>query len=119
MAGKISAYQAERWLDQLQNSWVALHYEDPDISGAYASEVFGGGYARYPVTFSSASGRSIWNETSVVFAGLPSVVVTYIGLWDAAVNGNHLATMYLDTPVMVGAGGSMEWGPTSIAVTLL
>ena len=47
MTGRISDYRAHKWLGQLTSGfYLAVHHDNPDVAGAYASEVFGGGYAR-------------------------------------------------------------------------
>ena len=118
MTGRISSYQAERWLADFQQSWVAMHYDDPEVAGAYASEVFGGGYARAQAIFTTPSSRAIWNVDPITFAGFPSVTITHLGLWDQEIGGNYMASIALDVPVRLLAGKQVVYAPNAIAVSL-
>jgi hypothetical protein len=116
--GNFSDYRANKWLDQLGTIWIALHYSDPSVSGAYASEVFGGSYTRVKTDFSSASNRVIFNEDSVKFKGLPSVQLTYIGGWDKQYNGNLEFSIPIIGGVTILAGKSYEIQASQLAISL-
>lgn len=50
-SGRFSDYQVGVWLRGIGDIWLALHYDNPEIAGAYASEVFGGSYERQRISF--------------------------------------------------------------------
>jgi hypothetical protein len=70
--GTFSDYQVNNWLKDYAHCWVALHYDNPDIAGAYASEIFGGSYVRAAASFSDPTNRVTWNVTQAHFTGLPA-----------------------------------------------
>lgn len=117
--GGFTDYRVNKWLDQIaENIWVSLHYTDPSVSGAYASEVFGGSYSRIRAPFSSADGRSIFNDNSIIFKGLPNVKITFIGGWDLNYNGNLEFYIPLGEPVTVMAGKSYIIDASMLALSL-
>lgn len=118
MSGRISDYQVERWLTTMQTSFLALHFDNPDVAGAYASEVFGGGYTRQRINFSLPANRAMWNLSAVSFTGLPGVTVTHLTLWDSLTAGNYLTTLALPASMRVLAGKSVAWGAQQIAVSI-
>lgn len=118
MTGRISDYRAHKWLDELGTGYLALHHDNPDVAGAYASEVFGGGYARQLVTFTSANNRAIFTMSAVLWAGLPGVTVTHIALWDSLINGNYEGCIGLLTPERVLPGKSISYAAGQIAFSL-
>jgi len=119
MTGRISDYRAHTWLGQLTTGrFLAVHHDNPDVAGAYASEVFGGGYARQPMTFTSPNNRAIFNLNAVNWNGLPGVTITHLALWDALINGNYEAAIELDVPVRVLAGKSLSYASGLLAFSL-
>jgi hypothetical protein len=119
MPGRFSDWQTEEWLDDVQSAtWLSLHYDNPDVAGAYASEVSGQGYARVRGVFTDASGRAIWNSSTITWSGLPAVVVTHIGGWNALINGDLRFSVALPNPVRVSAGGRYSIGSNTVALSL-
>lgn len=102
--GKFSDYRVNRWLNEIEDCWLALHFDNPDVAGAYASEVFGGSYTRMKCKMSSASNRGIYSLDSVLFTGLPAVGITHIAGWDAQYNGNLEWSAPLANPVKIPLG---------------
>jgi hypothetical protein len=119
MTGRISDYRAHLWLGELATGfYIALHHDNPDVAGAYASEVFGGGYARQKVSFTSPNNRAMFNMGAVSWNGLPGVTVTHLALWDSLINGNYEASIALDVPQRVLAGKSLAYGTGLLAFSL-
>jgi hypothetical protein len=116
--GTFSDYRANKWLGQLSKVWIGLNFADPNISGAYASEVFGGSYNRVQTLFSTPDGRVIFNESTVKFKGLPSVRIIYISGWDAQYNGNMEFSIALSSPVTVLAGKGYEIQASQLAISI-
>jgi len=116
--GGFSDYRANKWLTDIDKIWVALHYADPNISGAYASEVFGGSYSRVKTDFTDPDGRVMFNSSSIVFKGLPAVRLTHIAGWDKQYNGNMEFYIPLGTPTAVLAGKSFEVQASQLAISL-
>ena len=116
--GRFSDYQVEQWLSESDSYWVALHYDNPDISGAYASEVFGGSYTRVLVPFTGVDGRTTWNVDPIKWTGVPSVQVTHLAGWDAQINGNLLWSSSLDGKVTIPEGQSWSLGARVIALSI-
>jgi hypothetical protein len=118
--GRFSDFQIERWLASLADSgcYLALHYDNPDVAGAYASEVFGGTYARTFADFTGVEGRTVWNTAAVKWSGLPAVVVTHVAGWDAANNGNLLWSSSLDSVVRIAQGNGFSLGARVIGLSV-
>lgn len=119
MSGRVSDYQVTQWLTGLQSgTWLGLHFDNPDVAGAYASEVFGSGYARQSIDFSFPDARAMWNRSQISFSGMPPVTITHLGLWDSGINGNLLASISLDVPIRSFTGKTVSFAPDTIAVSL-
>ena len=115
--GNFSSYQVERWLGQLTNHYAALHYDNPEVAGAYASEVFGGSYIRCKVIFTVPDNRAVWNANNLSWAGLPSMRISYIALWDAQINGNYVCSAPLDSVFRAVAGAKFIYPAGSFAIS--
>lgn len=119
MPGRISDFQVEAWLrDMTRDCYISLHYEDPDVSGAYVSEIIGGGYSRARCEFAVPSGRAVWNTTPVAFHGLPPTIITHVGGWNAQSRGDLLFSIQLLEPIQVLQGGSASWGAEKLAISV-
>jgi hypothetical protein len=119
MTGRFSDWQTEEWLNDIQGgTWLSLHIDNPDISGAYASEIFGQGYSRVRGVFGDASGRAVWNTGILTFTGLPAAVITHVGGWNAAINGDLRFSVALPNPVRVQAGGRYSLAAKTIVASL-
>jgi hypothetical protein len=118
--GRFSDYQVAQWLaDAASNGyWLAIHYDDPDISGAYASEIFGGSYIRVLAQFSGVDGRTIWNTDTVRWTGLPAVQATFLAGWDAQFNGNLLWSSSIDGVVKFIDGSTWAIPAQSVALSI-
>lgn len=103
-----SDYLVHKWLSDLEEIWVGLNYEDPDVGGAYASEITGGGYVRHRVAMRAPSNRATWNISPISFFSLSPALVTHASAWDAATNGNYLFSAKLPTPLRAIAGGRID-----------
>ena len=90
--------------------WLALHWSNPTPEGALSSEVAGGSYRRQYTgdvgMWSPGSNSTTVLTRSVTFAGMPSGVVRYVALWNAATSGT-------------GTGVMMWYGPLDKAYTVL
>jgi hypothetical protein len=119
MTGRISDWQVEQWLAELSgDTWMALHFDNPDVAGAYNSELSGQGYARQKVTMGATANRAVWNSGAVIFAGLPASIITHICGWDAAVNGNLRFSIALPNPLRILAGSRQSFASGVLAVSL-
>jgi hypothetical protein len=115
--GKFSSYQVEKWLNELQGCYAALHYDDPDIAGAYMSEVTGGSYIRQKITFTLADARAIWNAADLKWAGLPAYRITHFAVWDVSINGNYICSAPLKTVARLTAGSSYSIAAYTVAMS--
>lgn len=104
--GRFSDYRVAKWLNDIDTVWLGLAFDNPDIAGAYASEVFGNSYTRQQIQLSLTSNRGVYNVTSVLFTGLPSTTITHLVGWDAQYNGNYEFMVPLDKPVPLVSGAS-------------
>lgn len=119
MPGHISDHQVEMWLTEMVSQcWIGLHYEDPEMSGAYVSEVIGGGYSRALAEFTEPAGRAIWNSSEIAFHGLPPTIITHVGGWNAQSRGDLLFSIQLDTPIQVLQGGAVAWAAEQLAISI-
>lgn len=115
MAGRFADFLVHGWLKDLGTCYIAAHFDNPDVAGAYASEVWGGAYVRCKTFFSEPTGRATWNSSLITFTGLPSIMITHLAAWDVAVNGNYLACVELPSPIRVLAGGRYDLGTEQVA----
>lgn len=113
-----SDYQVNKWLTELGDLWLALHFDNPDIAGAYASEVFGGSYVRMSAAMTDASSRAIFTLTTVKFSGLPAVSISHLAAWDAKTNGNLIASVALPTAVRILPGTSYTVPAATLALSI-
>jgi hypothetical protein len=117
MAGRFSDYQVNKWLDDFNKVWVAAHFDNPDVAGAYASEVFGGSYARLQVVMDQSTNRVVYNTADFSIKGLPAVTVTHLAGWDVQINGNLLFSVELPAPMRIAAGKSLDVKKQTIALS--
>lgn len=110
-------YQIGEFLRQLDRSYLSLHFDDPDLAGAYASELFGGSYERKPVDFSNPSNRGITVVSQTYFNGLPPVSITHVGGWDAKIKGNLLFSIAIEKPLRTREGGSFSIPSNSLVLS--
>lgn len=118
MAGKFADEQVHHWLDSLDELWLALHHESPDMSGVYASEIQGGGYVRQKVSFTSPASRAIFSLDAVTWDGLPQVTVSYVGAWNAQYNGDLVAFFEMPDPVYITSGGKVSFAAGDVALSI-
>ena len=87
--GSFSDQQVFEWLEQLsyEETWMAIHHEDPDLSDPISSEIVGGSYERVQAILGQPVGRVLFNINSVKFSGLPSVTGTHLCGWTDPVGG--------------------------------
>lgn len=116
--GSFTDHQIEKMLALVNISWISLHYENPQVSGNYASEVFGGSYERQRATFGAPQDRGITITNGVLFTGLPAIAVTHIGGWDAKNNGNMDWYAPLERASRTFAGGTLSLPADSIVLSI-
>jgi len=102
----------------LPSGWyVSLHIADPGDTGA--NEVTGGSYARTAATFgTAAAAKAIANTSDVLFANMPAVTVTHIGIWSAATGGTFIWGGALAASKTTSAGDSLDIAIGALTVTL-
>lgn len=118
MMGRFTEYKVNEWLSDLEFCWLALHYDNPETSGAYASEIFGGSYARQLVNFEAPDNRAIFNINDVLFQGLPAVRISYFCGWDAEYNGNCIFSEALEQPITLALGKPLSIPAGTIALSI-
>lgn len=120
MSDSFSDWQVEQWLESIRtNCWLGLAYSDPQINGAYASEVFGESYERLRVTFGPPSARGMANTNHLKFAGLPTTNVTHFVGWNAKLNGDFRFKMQLPEPRRIVAGGTISVAPGELVLSIV
>lgn len=115
--GRFSDHKVQEFLESFDHTYLALHFDNPDVAGAYASELFGGGYERQKVEFGAVTGRGISVITSALFAGLPSVTITHLCGWDAKTNGNLDFLIEIEPPVRTKEGGTYSVPANSVVLS--
>ena len=115
--GIFSDYQVHKWLTELNNSWAALHFDNPQVASAYASEVFGGAYSRKQMAMTTPSSRSTWNISAISWTGLPQVMLTHVGFWDLQYNGNLIGSAPLAAVKRILSGGTYALGAKQLALS--
>ncbi|WDL97794.1 phage tail fiber protein [Alicyclobacillus sp. ALC3] len=90
--------------------YVALFTADPTTAGDTTNELSGGGYARQPVTFPTASTGSVSNPSDITFAPWTGATTTetFIGLMDAATGGNMIARVLSSPSETLTSGANDE-----------
>lgn len=104
--------------DIAENCYLSLHLDSPILAGAYASEISGSGYARRKLEFAQPSSRSVVNVNDVRFSGLPQTRVTWVGGWNAAINGDILWYVELATPVIIPQGSGYGIGAGEVIISI-
>lgn len=111
---------ASKILDEIAaDCYLALHFDDPELAGHYASEVSGGGYKRVKGIFTECSSRAIWLDQPVSYSGLLPTRITHIGGWNELTNGDLIWTGKLPIPVTVLRGGGFQLKATDAVVSLV
>ena len=116
--GRFTDLKVQEFLNTFDRVWISMHHENPETSDPFSSEIVGGSYERSQVRFGSASGRTISSITPAKFSGLPSVMVTHLGGWDAQMNGNMDFYVALAKPVRMKLGQTMVWNAGSITLSI-
>lgn len=84
-----SPFTLNQVLQQIKaESWVSLHFDDPEVSGAGASEITGGGYGRVLGSFGAISNLAMYNNEALRWEGLPLSRITHLGGWNAEHKGD-------------------------------
>lgn len=123
----LSAYVRDKLLDhylkgaasaQPAHIYASLHTAAPGLTGA--DEVAGGTYSRVLVdaSFAPAADGEKASTANVDFPGMPAVVVTHAGIWDAHVDGNFLVGGALTEPKTVQAGDTLRLTAGQLVATL-
>lgn len=106
-------------LDDIRDGcWIAAHFDNPSLAGAYASECAGGGYSRQIATFTEPASRTIWVTNPILFTGMLRTRVTHICGWNAQREGDLMFTAELGNPVNVADGGGFQIVAGDIAVSI-
>ena len=94
-------------------------------TGSSAGEASGGSYARVAVTnngsnWDAVSGGATANTTLIAFPMATGSwgTITYVGICDAASNGNMIAYAQLASPVAVSTYDTVLFQPGSLDITL-
>ena len=111
-------YRVHLWLAEFTNVWLSLHYDNPDVAGAYASELFSGSYTRMKVSLGQPSNRGVFVISDVTFIGLPATRITHLGGWDAQFNGNLEFSCALPNTLTALAGASKTFSANSIVLSM-
>ena len=87
---------------------------------AAGTEVTGGSgpYARQACTFSTASGGSIANSSTVTFTGMPACTVVGAEIWDSAGTPNRKWYMSLTASRTLQAGDSISFAASAVSLGL-
>jgi hypothetical protein len=101
-----------------KGAWVSLHEDDPTVLADPGTEVAGGGYLRQQASFSTASSKTVATTNQLIFAAMPAITLTYIGLNTASVGGNMYCSIAIPTPILVGDSSHIVLAAGDIAVTL-
>lgn len=111
-------YRVHLWLSQFPEIWMSLHYDNPDVAGAYASELFSGSYTRRLATMGQPSNRGVFIISDITFLGLPSTRITHIGGWDAEFSGNMEFSCALPQVLTVIAGGGKTFPANTVVLSM-
>lgn len=79
-------------------------------------EVVGGGYARQNISFGSATGGSMGNNSTVQFGNMPTTTVVGIELYDNA--NKRLAYGPLTASKTLTSGDTLQFAAASVVLTM-
>ena len=97
---------------------LALHTQDPTVTGSDSYEVGGEGYARQAVGWSTPASRTTGNVEEVNFEDLPECTVTHIAVWTNTVPSQCLMTLELPTPLSVNQSDAINIPAHNLAFSL-
>ena len=109
-------YLTEQMLTKLENSWAALHFEDPGIIGGVSTELLGA--SRVPAAMEATGSKVAWNTGPLVWRGLPAGKIAFVALWDRQAEGNLLAYAPLTPAVNMIEGGVFSLNAYELAVSI-
>lgn len=119
MNGSFDDDLVHAWLACLaDNAWCSLHYETPAMNGLGRGEIFGGGYVRRQIEFSTPSSRTIWTLEDLKFIGLPANRLTHFGIWNHKSDGKIRAWGRLPDEVIVTTGGGYVLHAGKLALSI-
>lgn len=98
--------------------YLACFQSDPTPLGSTGSEVAGGGYVRQPISFFAPSNRTIVSSNGQIFAGMPVVIVAYLGVMTAIGGGHLVFSKQLPSALRVAASGQVIVQPGDVALSL-
>lgn len=104
-----------------QNHYLALHSQDPTVTGNPATEYTGGGYARQPINYTPATNRTLANSNNIVFVNLNAGTVRFFAVWNQLTGGNCIYVIPIPGPsgVVIAASGSTLQVPVNdLSITL-
>jgi hypothetical protein len=110
-AGRGTAYAA--W-----TPYFAAFTANPTDAGTLTAELSGGSYARQAVTLGAPATKATSNTAQVAFSATPGVVITHIGLCDAATAGTLRRYVALGSSVTVGTSGQVTIAIGALTDTL-
>jgi hypothetical protein len=118
MDGSITDEQAHKWLQEIaEDGWVSLHYDTPALGGVDRAEVVGGGYKRYPMSWTQPTNRAIWSLEDARYGGLMQTKIVYFGVWDKRHKGFLRAYAELPEPRMVANGKGLILHAGTLAIS--
>jgi hypothetical protein len=114
----LSDYIVNETLQRIKDEcWIGLQFDNPNVGGAYASEIAGGGYSRQEATFGAISNRTMWMTSACKWDGLKLTKIVYITGWDAEFKGNMLFSTPLLNPARIIEGGGYRIAANTLAVS--
>ena len=85
---------------------------------AAGTEVTGGSYARQTIAFGSASSGQIANSAIINFTSMPAATVVGIEIYDSAGTPKRLAYGALSASKTLASGDTLQFGASSITLSL-
>lgn len=85
---------------------------------AAGTEVTGGSYARQTITFGAASAGQIANSAVINFTSMPAATVVGIEIYDSAATPKRLAYGGLTASKTLASGDTLQFGSSSITLSL-
>jgi hypothetical protein len=98
--------------------YLALMNGDPTQSGLLTQEMAGDGYVRKPVTFTTASGRSVANSDVVWWAELPDTPIRYIAVCTALTGGSVICYRATGSDIYIVEGKRFVLSAGDLAFTV-
>lgn len=125
MTNAISNYLGNAFLNAYlasKSTYLALHTDDPTVTGDASTELAGDGYLRQPLVWTAPGSKTTANSNKLTFVQLPAASIPFLAIWDQQADGHMLFSIDLVASGLavlhVLASGQVLVAPGDVSVIL-